>query len=246
MEKIKTIEEGVARLFVEADIPAKPFKYVPRGKDAYCDAVEINGKLIPMYDWRYYVKNNGLYQNCDNHLGKLSTLRTSHFAGRDKTLRQLLFIELDLAEFFLRSKVAYIMGFGTEKAANFIVKMENDTICSLELAVTMPAGEKARAKHTIYSTNGQTSDLCFDNKLDQDEIFLFADGGNQSFVDIDVPLFGLSLKEMDLTYTIFGLLRDLEDHDEWIAREGYLLNLVDGAMKSLETGEKTTYKELRV
>ena len=124
--------------------------------------------------------------------------------------------------------------------------MENDTICSLELAVTMPAGEKDRAKHTIYLTNGQTSDLCFDNKLDQDEIFLFADGGNQSFVDIDVPLFGLSLKEMDLTYTIFGLLRDLDDHDDWIAREGYLLNLVDGAMKSLETGEKTTYKELRV
>lgn len=246
MEKIKTIEEGVERLFIEADKPSKPFKYIPRGETAYCDAVEINGKVIPLYDWRYYVKNYGLYQNCDNHLGKLSTLRTSRFAGRDKTLRQLLFVELDLAEYLLRSKVAYIMGYGTEQAANFIVKMENDTICSLELAVTMPAGEKVRAKHTIYSTNGQTSDLCFDNKLDQDEIFLFADGGNQSFIDIDVPLFGLTPKQMDITYAIFGLLRDLDDHDEWIARESYLLNLVEGAINSIKTGTKTTYKELRV
>lgn len=246
MEKIKTIEEGVARLFVEADLPSKPFKYIPRGEKAYCDAVEIDGKIVPLYDWRYYVKNSGLYANCDNHLGNLSTLRTSHFAGRDRTLKQILFIELDLAEYFLRSKVAYIMGIGNEKAANFIVKMENDTICSLELAVTMPEGERARAKHTIYSTNGQTSDLCFDNKLDQDEIFLFADGGNASYVDIDIPLFGLTPKEMDKTYAIFGLLRDIDDKNEWIERESYLLNLVDGAIKSLETGEKTTYKELRV
>lgn len=246
MEKITTIEEGVQRLYVEADLPSKPFKYIPRGESAFCDAVEIDGKIIPLYDWRYYVKNYGLYENCNNSLGKLSTLRTSHFAGRDKTMQQLLFVELDLAEYFLRSKVAYIMGFGTEKAANFIVKMENDTICSLELAVTMPAGEKARAKHTIYSTNGQTSDVCFDNKLDQDEIFLFSDNGNASYVDIDVPLFGLSVKQMDKTYAIFGLLRNLDDHDEWIAREDYLKNLVDGAMKSLATEEKTVYKELRV
>ena len=246
MEKITTIEEGVKRLYIEADLPEKPFKYIPRGEKAFCDAVEINGKVVPMYDWRYYVKNYGMYLNCDNKLGKLSTLRTSHFAGRDKTLEQVLFVELDLAEYFLRSKVAYIMGFGNEKAANFIVKMENDTICSLELAVTMPAGEKARAKHTIYSTNGQTSDVCFDNKLDQDEIFLFSDDGNKSFIDIDVPLFCLTLKQMDKAYTIFGLLRNLDDVDEWIAREDYLKNLVDGAMKSLATGEKTTYKELRV
>lgn len=246
MKKITTIEEGVAKLYVEADLPSKPFKYIPRGEKAFCDAVEIDGKVVPLYDWRYYVKNFGLYQNCDSYLGKLSTLRTSHFAGRDKTLEQILFIELDLAEYFLRSKIAYVMGFGTEKAANFIVKMENDTICSLELAVTMPAGEKSRVKHTIYSTNGQSSDVCFDNKLDQDEIFLFADGGNKSFVDIDVPLFGLTLKEMDKTYAIFGLLRDLDDKDEWIARESYLENIVNGAMESLKTGEKTTYKELRV
>ena len=246
MEKIKTIEEGIARLYVEADLPPKPFKYIPRGEEAYCDAVEIDGKIIPLYHWRYYVKNSGLYVNCDTKLGDLSTLRTSHFAGRDKTLKQLLFIELDLAEYFLRSKVAYIMGIGNEKAANFIVKMENDTICSLELAVTMPAGERSRAKHTIYSTNGQTSDLCFDNKLDQDEIFVFADGGNSSYVDIDIPLFGLTPLEMDKTYTIFGLLRDLDNHEEWIEREKHLLDLIDGAFKSLETGEKTTYKELRV
>lgn len=138
-----------------------PFKYVNRGSAAYCDAVIIDGETVPLYKWRYNVKVTGLKVNCEQKLGKLSTLRTSHFAGRDKTLKQVLYTELDIAEFTLDGKVVYVIGFGDERAANFIVKMDNGTICSLELAVTMPEGSKERIKRSVFSTNGMSSTVSF-------------------------------------------------------------------------------------
>ena len=245
MKKVVSIEDGVKTLFEKGDIPFVPFKYIRRGDGAYCDLIEINGESVPLYKWRYNVKVTGLKVNCDSQLGKLSTLRTSHFAGRDKTLKQILFIELDVAEFTLGGKIVYIMGFGNERAANFIVKMDNGTICSLELAVTMPEGSKERIKRSVFSTNGMTSTVSFDEMLDRDEVHLFSDGGEAHFTDIDVNLYGLTTDELDTAYAIFGLLRDLDDKKEWIMRESYLETLANDAVKTLKTHEKAVYGEDR-
>lgn len=241
MKKVTSIEEGVQTLFERGDIVPVPFRYVNRGGAAYCDAVVIDGETVPLYKWRYNVKVTGLKVNCEQKLGKLSTLRTSHFAGREKTLKQILYIELDIAEFTLGGKVVYIMGFGDERAANFIVKLNNGTICSLELAVTMPEGSKERIKRSVFSTNGMSSTVSFDEMLDRDEVHLFADCGEAHFTDIDVPLYGLTTDELDTTYAVFGLLRGLDDKKEWIERESYLEKLAEDAVTTLKTHEKAVY-----
>ena len=238
MEYIHTINEGLLSLFEAGQRPAVDFAYEKATPESVCDHIVYENQRIPVFDWRYSKKYYGVYATVPM-LGELSTLKTLDFAPNTQTMAQELFRELDLAEYILRSRVKSMMGFGTEQAANFIVRMENDTLLSLEMAVTMPAQARREVKHTVFTTNGMASDMVVDNVVVQEQIHVFNNGKNpETYTDDDVNLFGLSLEDQDICYAIYALLDEREDKAVWIRQEQRLLALIKGALATLRTGEK--------
>lgn len=238
MEQIHTIYEGLQSLFVAGQRPAVDFIYEKAGTEHICDHIVFEGERLPVFDWRYSKKYYGVYATVPM-LGELSTLKTLDFAPKTQSMAQELFRELDLAEYILRSQVRSIMGFGTEQAANFIVRMKNGTLLSLEMAVTMPAEARREVKHTVFTTNGMASDMVVDNVVVQEQIHVFNDGKNPvTYTDDDINLFGLSLEDQDICYAIYALLDGREDKEEWKRQEQHLLPLIDGALETLRTGRK--------
>ena len=238
MEQIHTVYEGLRNLFEAGQRSSVEFTYEKADHESICDHIVFEGERYPVFDWRYSKKFYGVYATVPQ-LGELSTLKTLDFAPSTQTLAQELFRELDLAEFILRSQVESIMGFGTEQAANFIVRMKNGTLLSLEMAVTMPAEAKREVKHTVFTTNGMASDMVVDNVVVQEQVHLFNNGKySVNYTDDDINLFGLSLEDQDICYAIYALLDNREDKEEWKRQEKRLKCLVEGALSAIRTGEK--------
>lgn len=239
MEQIYTIQEGLLRLFQAGQRPAVDFTYEKATSETLCDHITVDGERYPVFDWRYSKKCYGIYASLLAHLGEPSTLKTLDFAPNTQTMEQELFRELELAEFILQSQVKSVMGYGTQQAANFLVRMKNGTLLSLETAVTMPAEARREAKHTIFTTNGMACDMVVDNVVVQEQIHVFNNGKNPTtYTDDDVNLFGLSLQDQDTCYAIYALLDGREDKEEWKRQEQHLIPLIKGAMSTLRTGEK--------
>jgi len=238
IHQVSTIEEGMQKLFEVGQRPPVCFQYEYAAREEIFDYLYVGDDKIPVLKWRYYPKHYTLLRE-EKELGRLSTLKTLHFAPNTVTMEQLLCRELDLAEFFLQSKVESIMGYGTEKAANFIVRMQNGTIMNLEASVTMPADAPRESKHTIFTTNGMITDLAADKVLIQEQVHLFNAGKNPiSFTDHDVNLFGLTMDEQDICYACYALIDGREDAEVWKRQGEHLRELVAGAMTSLQTGSK--------
>ena len=238
MEQIQTIYEGLHNLFKAGQRPAAEFVYEKAAPESCCDHIIWEGERIPVLEWRYSKKYYGVYSTLPR-LGELSMLKTLDFAPNTRTLAQELFREMDLAEFLLQSRVKSIMGFGTEQAANFIVRMQNGTLMNLETAVTMPAEARREVKHTVFTTNGMASDMVVDNVVVHDQIHVFNNGRHSTnYTDDDINLFGLSLEEQDTCYAIYALLDNREDKEAWKRQEQWLIPLVAGALSALRTGEK--------
>ena len=236
--QVATIEEGMQKLFRAGQRAMVPFQYEYAERNEILDYLYINEDKIPVLKWRYYPKHHALV-NRQAQLGELSTLKSLHFAPNTVTMAQLLCRELDLAEFFLHSKVQSLMGYGSEQAANFIVRMKNGTIMNLEASVTLPAEAGRESKHTIFTTNGMISDTAADKVVAQDKVYLFNSGKHPvTFTDNDVNLFGLTMDEQDICYACYALIDGREDAEEWKKQGERLTGLVEGALLTLKTGCK--------
>lgn len=240
--EISTIEEGMQRLFKAGQRSSVPFRYEYAEGTELFDYLYVEEDKIPVLKWRYYPRHHTL-ANRQGPLGELSTLKSLHFSPNTLTMAQLLCRELDLAEFFLHSKVQSIMGYGSEQAANFIVRMQNGTIMNLEASVTLPAEAERECKHTIFTTNGMITDAAADKVVAQEKVYLFNSGKHPvSFVDNDVNLFGLTIDEQDICYACYALIDGREDAKEWKKQSEHLKELVEGALLTLKTGCKYTVK----
>lgn len=238
MKKIHTIEEGLESLFRAGQREPVPFRYQKAGPEDLYDTLILEDGMYPIFTWRYHPKHHTLMATLPI-LGAPSTVKSLDFAPGTNTMARELFRELDLAEFFMHSDIRSIMGYGTERAANFIARLANGTIANLELSVTMPREANRESKHTIFTTNGMVTDMVTDNVIIQQQVHLFNGGKDPvSFTDHDVNLFGLSLEDQNICYAIYALIDGREDREAWKNRVPHLNHLVDGAMECLKTGQK--------
>ena len=238
MKKITTIAEGLENLFRAGQRAPEPFLYREAGPEDRYDTLILNGSAYPIFTWRYHPKYYTLRDTLP-HLGELSTVKSLDFAPCTRTMAQELFRELDLTEFFLSGTIISIMGYGTQQAANFIVRLDNGTIANLEMSVTMPPEANRESKHTIFTNNGMVTDMIADNVIIQQQVHLFNSGKDPvAFTDNDPNLFGLTLEEQNICYAIYALIDGREDREDWKNRIPHLNRLVDGALACLETGKK--------
>lgn len=245
MNKKLDIKEGVNILLKEADLTSENWEYKPILKDDFTEKLIYKNKEIPILTGRYHGKLRGMKGIInDKLLGKLSSLKTYSFAPKYINLKSLIYKEIDLAQWLLNSKVEYVMSFiKNDKVANIISKMKNGTVCTLELATTLPINSRPQFKHELYSTHGILSDRVVDTQVAQDSIYLF---NNEEKVirynDIDFNLYGLSESEIDLVYAIYNILSGLQSSNYLIELNNELEDIVNKCYQSSYTGEKEIIK----
>lgn len=242
-QMLTTVEEGVQTLFVLGKRESVPFHYEGADRSRYYDTLETGGKTIPLLKWRYdprlYTLRDHFMNATLSQLGRPSTVKSTDFAPKTETMAQLLCREFDLAEFFVGSPIVSVMGYGDDRAANFVCHLQNGVLFNLEAAVTLPADARREGKHTLFTDNGMITDLAADKMLTTDQIHLFADGeAPRSYTDFDVNLFGLTLEQQNICYACYGLMTGMEDPDAWIAQGTHIAALVDAALAVLRTGKK--------
>lgn len=245
IEEIQTVETGISRLLNAGKQTAIPFK-VKRGDHTVFDILECASVATPVLKWRYNPKWHTMREdilfNPQSQLGTPSMLKVMDVAPESETMIRILCREIDLAEFFLDSQVKSVIGFGSEKAANFIFKMGNDVIFSLEAAVTLPPEAARETKHTLYSTNGMITDLAADKIIPSDQIYVFNEGKDPvTYTDHDITLFGLSLEDQDLCYACYDLITGREDPIKWKRQSEHLEQVSAAAMETLGTGRKYSF-----
>ena len=243
IEKLTTVEEGIKRLFVVGEHEEVPFQYTRTDGKTLFDTVEFNGNTVPLLKWRYNPRLNSIHDNLVlgtiSKPGDPSTLKSLDFAPRSESMDQLLCREMDLAEFFLDSKIVSIMGYGIEKAANFIFHMDNGAMVNLEASVTLPADAVREEKHTLFTANGLVTDLCADKVVVNQQIYVFTDGNNPAtYTDHDVNLFGLCLEDQDIAYACYALIVGTEDAGRWQKQAEHIEKLAKAALETLRTGKK--------
>ena len=242
-ETVKTVEEGIERLFRLGQKDPVPVCYHKAGPTDWFDVLETGGKCIPLLKWRYCPPFHTLRENFRNGtvslLGHPSTIKSSNFAPCTEPMTRLLCREFDLAEFFVDSKIVSVMGYGTEQAANFLCRLENGVMFNLEAAVTMPEDAHREGKHTLFTDNGMISDLAADKMVATDLVHVFRkDAAPTSYDDSDVNLFGLTREEQDICYAAYALTTGVESIEQWIAQSEHLAHLVRAALETLHTGRK--------
>jgi hypothetical protein len=153
--------------------------------------------------------------------------------GATLSLDSLLYREFDLAEWLggapIASMYASIDG---ELAANAIVRLENDVVCSVEVATTLPAGTRMHDRHELIARRGVASDRVVDTQVPQSSVYVWSDIETAQFTDMDAELAGLDADSVALVRAACDALKRPESRQELRCEHQRLRRLVALACQS--------------
>ena len=116
------------------------------------------------------------------------------------------------------------------------LKGADGVVCTIEIAATLPEGEKPKDKHEIITRRGIACDVVVDAQLRQESIYVFGEK-NEAFTDVDFECYGLTADEVATVRAAFALARDGGENEAIEA--GKRLEEIAGKVKrSAESGER--------
>ncbi|MBR2453663.1 MAG: hypothetical protein IKB35_01535 [Clostridia bacterium] len=244
VKKIASVEEGVIKLLTIRELPVPDFSVERACKGEYTHILRIGEERIPLLYHRYEPRINALHgygrstlENC--------CLNTYSFVGSDVSLEELLWRELDLAEYILGSKIVKITAFVNGGACNLIAKTALGTLANLELGNTMASGTIPQFSHRLITKHGMASDRTVNNMVEQNGIYLFGNNDTRplTFDEGDYYLFGLSESESTEVSYIYGIIKGAVDRQELISQNKRLKGLVKAAFESSRLGKSVFVSE---
>jgi len=244
--KITSITDGIKYILSEAEINFTDWKYIKASNDDFTDNLQLNKEVIPLLCWRYHEKFRGIKNIIGERLGEVSSLKSYSFYPSTKSLKSLIYQEIDLAEWWLDSKTDYLICYMNKGiTANIIICMKNKKVATLELAVTLPSEAEPQYKHVVYSTHGSVSDRVVDTQIVQHAVYLYNNGkAPHAFTDIDYRLYGLSVSDVDAVYCAYALINGSENSSDFIMQDKRLKQLTKLCYESSCVEEKKFAKEL--
>lgn len=235
MEKINTVEEGLNKLLGMLEIPVPEYEFIPRSGNELCDYLVLDGVRIPLLWWHYHEKFCGIKDFTEANPGKNCCINVYSFTSKDESISQLLYREIDIAEWLLGSRAKKITAFSAGGALNAIVVMNNATVANLELAVTMPEGALPQCQHRLLTTNGMANDRVVDTVTVQSAINVFARSPKPDvYTDLESWLYGLTPDETNKVECALALVRKRENKDDFISADKHLRKAVKAALKSAD------------
>ena len=144
----------------------------------------------------------------DGTLTGVSAIRCGHITDARTPLAALIRRELDICRFLSGHEIVSVAVFANgDRAANLIAVLDNEVVCSLEVANTLPEGAAPIDKHEVISARGLACDRVVDTQIPQQSIYLYADS-NEAYTDVDFELYGMSVDEIAAVRGAFALAKD--------------------------------------
>ena len=204
-------------------------------------SVQISGEVYPLLSHRFerrFVELRRMLH--DGTVSGVSAIRCGNVGTSEKSLDELILRELDICRFLSGREIVSIAAFGRDgRAENLIAVLDNDVVCSIEVANTLPAGAQTIDKHEVISARGLVCDRVVDTQIPQNSIYLYADE-NIAYTDVDFELYGLDADKAASVRAAFALAKDESLRQSALCDMETLRNLLSCAAKSAADGRKVT------
>ncbi len=199
-----------------------------------CDA-DLPEQTVPLRPWRSEQRFIELKRLVDEQT--IVPVLMCRFAcltdGNAMPLAATLYREFDLAEWLVGASITGIYAaIDCCRAANVILRLSNDVVCSVETGVTLPPGSPMHDRHELIARRGVASDRAVDTQVAQSSISAWTDSGTQQYTDTDAELFGLGQDQVSLARSAYEALRNPECVSKLRAEHVRLRQLVELAYES--------------
>lgn len=199
-------------------------------------SVVIDNTEIPLLPWRCerrFVELKNIVNN--GTLVGVSTFRVCRIDTRGSDINMLLYREFDICQYIIGSKISEIMTFKNDNTANVLAKLENNVICTIEVAATLAVGTQPIDKHEIISQRGIACDRVVDTQVPQQSIYSYIDSNiPETYTDVDFELFGLEAEKVALVRQAFEAAKNPTLMDELKKDARGLKKLINLSDKSAE------------
>lgn len=179
-----------------------------------CYYLEEPDASVPLLIWRQerrFAEMRGLKDS--GRAGMPSVLRSERLVGAEHPLTAELIRELDLCEWLMGSPIRSVCAFRGGPALNLIATLENDVVCTVELAAALEGGVPLIDRHEITTRRGVICDRVVDTQIPQSSVYVFTAQQRQEFNDQDFELYGLPPEHVSLVREAFAVLCDSLEQD---------------------------------
>lgn len=244
--KVTTVEEGVKKLLGIRRLPVPEFQLIPRKPGEYLDTLILNGKSVPLFHNHYEPRVNHLKDYGAINPAENSSLNAYSFMGKDVSIDELIYREMDIAEFILRSTIESVTAYENGDAVNFIAVMASGACANLNVGCTMPAGSANQCQHRLYTKHGMANDRSVGTMVTTHQLNIFSDFSEapEIFDDDDHYLYGLNEDDTAKATAIYSIISGLQKVDDWEAADKRCKAAVAAVHKSAELGRTVTIKEV--
>ena len=214
------------------DIPAGVLTLTPGSTQAETDLPKAT---VPLRPWRHERRFLELKRLVEEET--IVPVLMCRFAcltdAEEIPLDAALYREFDLVAWIAGSPINRVYAaINAGHAANVIVRLDNDVICSVEVATTLPPGTPMQDRHEIIARRGVASDRVVDTQVPQSSVYVWSDAGARQFTDTDAELFGLPPEDVTLVRSSYEALTKPESQSELRRQHTGLRHLVALAHES--------------
>ncbi|MDO4583085.1 MAG: hypothetical protein Q4D62_03175 [Planctomycetia bacterium] len=196
---------------------------------------------LPLFPWRMerrFVELRNLIQEKTVEEVVLGRFSCNVQKGY-KTLREVLFRELDLGRWMLGTDLEGLYAAITElesgeSFANVLVRWTNGVVCSIEAGTTLKKGASRPFldRHEWVGRRGVASDRVVDTQIPQESVYVYTSETTQHFTDTDAELFGLEENEIAWVRSAWELAQNPSLRETWQRQQEQLHAWVDLALTS--------------
>lgn len=240
---IEAMNEGLRRL-LEKYLPGKTAE-LETDSEIGCGAIlKKEGECVKLLPWRVERRFTELKNLTEN--GTLEEISTLRFAvmSAEESLRNLLYRELDLCEFLggseIRSAFAVVAG---NRIANVLIKLADGKSVSIECSAALPGKTAPLDRHELIARRGIACDRVVDTQVPQSSIYLFRNGEETRYTDVDSELYGLENQEIWIVRAAFAIIKTPGLAAQWNRTDHILRRNVESILNTAESGKPVFFQE---
>ena len=227
---LKTPEEGLKKLLEKYGVQAPSFTLGEK-------TLTVNGVQIPLFPWRFERRFTEMKRMLtDGTLGAVCSIRAMRTAGRDESLQEILYREIDLCQWWADKPVSQVFCVENGQCANLILRFEGNATCILEAASTLSEGAEPAERHEVTTDHGMCGDQAIDTLVHQQSVYEFVEGKpGAAYTDVDFELYGLTPAQVALTRCAFSILSGETDAARARAQDARIRSILSAAAQSAQT-----------
>jgi len=185
---------------------------------------------IPLLTWRLkrkFIELKKIVQ--DSIIENVRMFRFCSMGNKDEwNWSSLLYREMDLCEFIGDGKIVSLQAVISDRqTGNVILRLDNNTLCSVEISIQMPSGSVLTERHEIIAQRGVASDLVVDTMIPQNSIYSYTEKGEHQYRDVDMELFGFDELQIDQVRSAFQVLKQRELAQQWQIQHKRLVSFIN-------------------